>query len=79
MLTPKLKKLRDALNVKGIVKRTAEQDLIFAELNDLDKAMDEAAKKGHFPLIEEFSRKANANYPVQGPAGGKCPTCGGDW
>lgn len=57
MLPPMLKRLRDFLHSKGGVDITQEQDLLLAELNDVENKLDVAARKPTGRVLwEEFRR-----------------------
>lgn len=71
MLPPNLSQLKVTLEVKGYNKRTRGEDVILAELNELDNS----------PEVREAVNEAICNRRMEktavfsGPAG-SCPCCG---
>jgi len=75
VLPPQLKRLKEALQAKGVVKRTVAQDSLLEELEGIDDAIDKATGQP----AEQFRKAAAAKSGYMGPEPGKCPTCGGAW
>jgi len=71
MLPSKLRSLKDALIAKGH-RRSRDEDRLLKELEELETNTPEN-------VLEHIEKRANASYPVYGPTGDVCPTCGNPW
>lgn len=65
MLPPQMQRIKEHLEAVGYARRTASQDALLAELNDLDESAS----------VERHLRESRVTK-MTSPLGDTCPSCG---
>lgn len=74
MLPPRMNRMKDYLEKKGISKRTIEEDRILEELKAVDDQLDRAEG-----IWTESVERYSKSHGVLGTPTDSCPTCGRGW